>query len=192
MKKRKIIAVILTIATLIGAVSCAQEESSSRRRSKKKKRDTKVEKVEETEAVIETAATTAAPTESEITYETEVAKTYPASNNFQVNAGSDYKGLEFYTDSTFTEVAAGYRPNADGIYIKFQTCKFYDKDACFYVDVKINGNLIVDDLEGAVRDPIGTDWGDISLTGPIPAGDYEIIITGFDGYIFGTAYFTVE
>ena len=187
MKKRKIIAVILTIATLIGAVSCAQEESSSRRRNKKKKKESKIEKTEETKA-----AETTAGTEAEIVFETEVAKTYPASNNFQVNAGSDYKGLEFYTDSTFTEVAAGYRPNADGIYIKFQTCKFYDKDACFYVDVKINGNLIVDDLEGTVRDPIGTDWGDISLTGPIPAGDYEIIITGFDGYIFGTAYFTVE
>lgn len=187
MKKTKIVSVLLVFTMLLGAVSCAQEESSSRRRNKKKKKDSKIEKTEETKAAVTTAGT-----EEEIVFETEVAKIFPASNFFQVNSGSDYQGLEFYTDSTFTEVAAGYRPNADGIFIKFSTVEFYDSDACFYVDVKINDELIVDNLEGAVRDPIGTNWGDISLNGPIPAGDYEIIITGFDGYIFATAYFTVE
>lgn len=203
MKKTKIVSVLLVFTMLLGAVSCAQETSSHHRRKNKdkdKKNKKKVERVaEETSRITEimsvetTAAATEAPLSSESTAATEtyVSVTYPVSDFFTVYSGSDYKSLEFYTNSSFTTVANSYLPNGEGIYIKFQTKHTYDASKKFYVDVKIDNQLIVDHLQGNIEDPVGTNWGDISLSGPIPEGNYEIIITGFDGNILATAYFII-
>lgn len=110
----------------------------------------------------------------------------------QVVPLSDFDYVEFYSDSSFTEQVESYKVGDEGVYIKFKTLDYYDADACFYVDVYIDGSCVVNHLEGTMRDPNGSDWGDISLAGPLQKGAFEIIITGFNEEPFAYIIFEVE
>ena len=104
----------------------------------------------------------------------------------EIEEGSDFSKIEFYTDSYFTTEVDGYKAGDDGVHLLIYTLEDHMADDEFSVVIYANDVLV---FEGAGT--MGTDNNNVSfidISGKLVAGEYEVIITGFDGEEFATVH----
>ncbi len=104
-----------------------------------------------------------------------------------IEEGSDFKKIEFYSDSLYTTRVDGYVAGDNGVHLLIYTLTEYMAEDEFSVIVYENGKVVFDGVGFMGSD--NNDSSVIDLGGTLAAGEYVMVITGFDGEEFATVHF---